>query len=59
MKPYKHVLIVKGDTDRKFYTRHGRHMNSGKEKIASKVSTVKNIFQKQNVKISSFLEKWI
>jgi hypothetical protein len=55
MKPYKHVLIVKGDTDRKFYTRHGLHMNSGKEKIASKVSTtVKNIFQKQNVKISSF-----
>ena len=54
MKPYEHVLIVTADTDRKFFTRHGLHMNNlGKEKIASKVSvTVKNIFQKQNMKIS-------
>ena len=53
-KPYKHVSIVTADTDRKLFTRHGLYMNSlGKEKIASKVSTrVKNIFQKQNVKIS-------
>jgi hypothetical protein len=45
MKPYKHVLIVTADTDRKFFTRHGLHMNNlGKEKTASKVSTiVKNI----------------
>jgi len=54
MKPYEHVLIVTVDTDRKFFTRHGLHTNNlGKETIASKVSTiVKNIFQKQNVKIS-------
>ena len=53
MKPYKHVLIVTADTDRKLFTRHGLHMNNlGKEKIASKVSTIaKNILQKQNVKI--------
>jgi hypothetical protein len=56
MKPYKHVSIVMADTDRKFYTRHGLHTNNvGKEKIASKVSTIlNNIFQKQNVKISLF-----
>jgi len=56
MKPYIHVLEVTADTDRKCYTRHGLHMNNlGKEKTASKVSTiVKNIFQKQNVKISLF-----
>jgi hypothetical protein len=54
MKPYEHVLIVTADTDRKFFTRHGLHMNNlGKLKIASKVSViVKNIFQKENVKIS-------
>ena len=56
IKLYKHVLIVMADTDRKFYSRHGLHMNNlSKEKIASKFSTiVKNIFQKQNVKISLF-----
>jgi hypothetical protein len=56
MKLYKHVLIVMVDTDRKFFTRHGLHMNNlGKGKIAFKVSTiVKNIFQKQNVKIGLF-----
>jgi hypothetical protein len=56
MKPYKHVLIATVDTDRKFYTRHGLHKNSlGKGKTASKVSTiVKNIFQKQDMKISLF-----
>jgi len=56
MKPYKHVLVITADTDRKFHTRHGLHMNNlGKEKIASKFSTiVKNIFQKQKVKISLF-----
>jgi hypothetical protein len=54
MKPYKHVLIVMVDTDRQFFTRHDLHMNNlDKEKISSKVSTiVRNIFQKQNVKIS-------
>ena len=54
MKPYKHVLIVKADADRKFFTRHGLHMNRGKEKIACEVSTViKNSFQKHNVKNKS------
>ena len=39
VKPYKHVLIVTADTDRKFFTRHGLHLNNlGKEDIASKVS---------------------
>jgi hypothetical protein len=44
------------DTDRKFFTRHGLHMNNlDKERMASKVSMiVKNIFQKQNMKISLF-----
>ena len=33
MKPYTHVLAVTTDTGRKFYTRHGLHMNNlGKEK---------------------------
>jgi len=51
MKPYKHVSIVTVDTDRKFFTTHGQHMNNlGKEKIASKVSmVVTSIFQKKNV----------
>jgi N-acyl-L-homoserine lactone synthetase len=51
MKPYKHVLIVTPDIDRKVFTRHGLHMNNlGKEKITSKVSmVVTSIFQKQNV----------
>jgi hypothetical protein len=55
MKPYKHVLIVKTDANRKLFTRHSLHMNNiGKEKIASEVSTViKNTFQKQNVKSKS------
>jgi len=54
MKPYKHVLIVKMDADRKFFTRHGLHMNIGKEKIVSEVSTIiKNTFQKQNMKSKS------
>jgi len=55
MKLYKHVLIVKADADRKFFTRHGLHMNNiGKEKIACEVSTViKNSFQKHNVKNKS------
>ena len=53
MKLYNHVLMVSADTDRKFFTRPGLHLNnSGKEKIASKVSMiVKIIFQKQNVTV--------
>jgi hypothetical protein len=51
VKPYKYVLIVTADTDRKFFTRHGLHLNNlGKNDIASKVSmAVTSIFQKQNV----------
>jgi hypothetical protein len=34
VKPYEHVLILTADTDRKFFTRHGLHMNNlGKEKL--------------------------
>jgi hypothetical protein len=49
------VLIVKADADRKFFTRHGLHMNNiGKEKTACEVSTViKNSFQKRNMKNKS------
>jgi hypothetical protein len=40
MKPYKHVLIVTMDTDRKFFTRHGLHMNNlGKEKFAGFINS--------------------
>jgi hypothetical protein len=54
MKPYKHVLIVKTDADRRFFTRHGLHMNVRKDKTASDVSAIiKNTFQKQNVKSKS------
>jgi hypothetical protein len=55
MKPYKRVLIVKTDANRKFFTNHGLHMNNiGKEKVASEVSTeIKITFQKQNVKSKS------
>ena len=50
MKPYKHVSIVTVDIDRRFFTPHGLHMNNlGKEKISA---IVKNVFQKQKVKIS-------
>jgi len=44
------------DADRKFFTRHGLHINNlGKEKTASEVSSIiKNIFLKQNVKIGLF-----
>jgi hypothetical protein len=49
------------DADKKFFTRHGLQINNlGKEKNASKVSLIiKNIFLKQNVKISLFWKKWI
>jgi hypothetical protein len=46
MKPYEHVLTVTADTDRKFFTQHGLHMNSlGKEKFASKVSVIETFFR--------------
>jgi hypothetical protein len=41
MKPYKHVIVVKVDLDRKFFTRQGvRMINSGKDKIALKIANV-------------------
>jgi len=41
MKPYNHVMVVKVDLDRKFFTREGVHMNNlGKEKIALKIANV-------------------
>ena len=53
MKPYNQVVVVMPDTDRKFYTRHGLHMNNlGKEETATKVSKIiRNVFQKQKVEI--------
>ena len=53
MKPFSHVMVVTMDTDRKFYTRHGLHMNNlGKEETATKISMIiSRVFQNQNVKI--------
>jgi hypothetical protein len=49
MKPFKHVIVIKIDLERKFFTRQGMHMNKlGKEKIALKISEVAmTILQKQ------------
>jgi hypothetical protein len=56
MKPYKHVIVVKVDLDRKFFTRQGLHMNSlGKEKVALKiVNVVTKIFMKKEETISLY-----
>ena len=54
LKPFNHVVVViMTDSDRKFYTRHGLHMNNlGKEETATKISMIiSRVFQKQNVKI--------
>jgi len=53
MKPYRHVVVVTTDAYRKFYTRHGLHMNNlGKEEAATKISVIiSRVFQNQNVKI--------
>jgi len=52
MKPYKNVIVVKVDLDRKFLTRQGLHTNNlSKEKIALKIANVvTKIFLKQNMK---------
>ena len=49
MKPNKHVMMVKVELDRKFFTRHGLHMNNvGKERLALKIANVvTTILQKQ------------
>jgi hypothetical protein len=49
MKPYKHVTILKVNLDRKFYNRHGLHMNNvGKDKIAAQIAQITtNILQDQ------------
>ena len=46
-------MVVTTDTDRKFYTRHGLHMNNlGKEEAATNISMIiSRVFQNQNVKI--------
>ena len=50
MKPYNRVLMVSADTDRKFFTRHGLHLNNlGKEKIASKVSMIVKVFSRSRM----------
>jgi hypothetical protein len=41
MKPFKHVMVVKVDLKRKFFTKQGLHMNNvGKEKIVLKIANV-------------------
>ena len=56
MKPYTHIVVVTTDTDRKFYTRHGLHMNNlGKDETATNFSKkIRSVFQKQNVEIRLF-----
>ena len=50
MKPYNHLLMVSADTDRKFFCRHGLHLNNlGKEKIASKFSVIVKIFSRSRI----------
>jgi hypothetical protein len=48
MKPYKHVIVVKVNLDRKFFTRQSLHKNNlGKERIALKIANVvTEIFKK-------------
>jgi hypothetical protein len=53
MNPYKHVTVVKVDPDREFFTRHGQHMNLGKEKIALRTArVVTDLFSNQEETIS-------
>ena len=56
MKPYNHVMVVKVDLDKKFFTRQGLHMNNlGKEKTALKIANmVTEIFLKQEEIISLY-----
>jgi hypothetical protein len=54
MKPYKHVTVVRIDLDRKFFTRHGMHMNNlGKETMALEMANkATSILLKQGKVIS-------
>jgi len=54
MKPHKHVTMVRTDLDRKFFTKHGMHMNKlGKERIALEMAnTVANILLEREKVIS-------
>jgi hypothetical protein len=54
MKPHKHVTMVRTDLDRKFFTKHGMHMNKlGKERIALEMAnTVVNILLEREKVIS-------
>jgi len=56
MKPYNHVMVVKVDHDKKFFTRQGLHMNNlGKEKIALRIANmVTEIFLKEEEIISLY-----
>jgi len=41
MKIYNNVCMLETDLDRKYFTRHGQHLNlSGKEVISMKLTTV-------------------
>ena len=41
MKIYSNVKMLETDTDRKYFTKHGQHLNlSGKEQISMKLTTL-------------------
>jgi len=50
MKIYNNVHMLETDLDRKYFTRHGQHLNlSGKELISMKLTTViKDFFLLRN-----------
>jgi hypothetical protein len=41
MKPFGHVKVIKVETNREYFTRHGLHINNeGKEQVIRKVANV-------------------
>jgi len=48
---YSNVKMLETDTDRKYFTKHGQHLNlSGKEQISMKLTTVfKEFFTKKQL----------
>jgi hypothetical protein len=47
MKPFGHVKVIKVESNREYFTRHGLHMNNeGKEEVIRKVANIITMFQK-------------